>query len=311
MHGGRKGLGPTMVTRFRNFFLLILSLLLPLIPIGSLANSGLAPFSTKYQAPAPDTLQLEQYLAWAEPILTANPDSEAISPYSEQLFQWYQRNKGVSLPSELSDGREPVFINVERPLAEVKAMELKVGKVPGLSLAETVGAEVYARMNGSARQVLDAVMFRWGKPVGNGMEGCTRPADAFYSDRQDCLRSVPAWGTGAYVSDSLRLKSSLLPDLADRFLVLLREVDGGYDILIQFIQPIPERSTPTKRSLTFIIIRPIDEKTASMKMNFRYQGTSYRGFPMGYQMFGFNRDRSLEVFKKFDEKLAEIVSKQL
>lgn len=254
---------------------------------------------TKYFAPA--TIERASYINWVTPILEPQNSKSAFTDYA---FDWFETEKDRPLPSQVYQDRDKIFVRVDRPLQETNDLESR-GEIEE---GTTVGAEVYAEMDGAPSEVLTAMLFRWGKPA-KAEEGTTAPSPSPFSSRVEYFAANPEWGPGAYVNLSRRIDGGIIKDLHDRYLVLIRgNAQKGYDIVMQFVKAAGK--TPSTQSLGLAMIRPLgDGKKSSFKITTRYQGQSYKVFgniSIGRSRVGFNIVNARNVQLDFARALREL-----
>ncbi len=264
-------------------------------------NPALVGMTTGKNNPAPTALENSSYMAWATPILKS---SDAVSAFTTNVFTWFNTERDRDLPSQVYQDRNKIYVNVDRPLQETSDLEDQ-GEIEE---ATTIGAEVYAEMDGAPAQVLEAMLFRWGKPVGQ-WEGTTNPPPSPYSKRVEYFAANQEWGTGAYVNQSIRQNGGFANDLNDRYLVLVRgSAQKGYDVLMQFVKA--GGTTGTTKCFALASIRPIGDGTKSAyKISTRYQGQNYKilgSVSLGRSQIGFNPQKAREVQMDFIRMLQEL-----
>ena len=169
----------------------------------------------------------------------------------------------------------------------------------------TAGADVYAVLDGSVDQALEAQLNVWGKPVGQ-IEGQSKPAPAPFGARANWFAPNPLWGSGAYASLEVRKNGGIIKNLSDRYLLLVRgDSQKGYDVLMQFMGPAGDSSTTNV--LAIAIIRPLPDGKSSFKISSRYQGQSYRFLgEIGRNTIGFNASKVRGIQKSYVESVVEL-----
>jgi hypothetical protein len=252
--------------------------------------------------PAPAQLERNAYLRWAEPILK-NGGKDYSSAFAEKIFAWFEREKDRPLPAEVQKDPEKIFVNVEGPKAETIALE-NSGEIEPYVAA---GAEVYAELQGTVDQALEAELNLWGKPVGQS-EGRTKPAPAPFGKRVDYLAPNPLWGSGVFASLEIRKNGGIINDLSDRYFVLVRgDSQKGYDIAMQFIGVVGESATSNVFAIA--IIRPLPNGKSSFKISSRYQGQSYRILgEVGRNTIGFSSSKVRGLQKNYMDTIVELRS---
>jgi hypothetical protein len=266
-------------------------------------NPALIDVQTGKPRIAPEKLDQEAYLAWAEPILKPAAGTDYTSAFTSLVFEWYESERERGLPQEAIDAKEKFYINVQRPLEQTIELE-EAGEIEE---GNTVGAEVYAELDASAEQALTAMLFRWGKPVGKE-EGNTYPAASPFSRRVDYFAPVADWGSNGFASLSLRRDGGIVKDMADRYMVLVYgDKDRGYDVLMQYIKPAGK--TSTSRVFAIAMIRPLANGKTSYKISTRYQGQSYKvlgNVSIGRSNIGFNPEKVKAVQIDYANQLKEL-----
>lgn len=273
------------------------------IAIAATKNPALIDVETGKVRPAPEEISFDAYLEWAQPILNPAPGVDVTSAFMPYVFEWYENEKNRGLPPEVSADADKIFVNVERPLAETVELE-EAGEIEE---GTTVGAEVYAEMEGTPKELLEAMLFRWGKPAGKE-EGFTYPSGGPFARRIDYFAPVADWGPNVFASLSLRRDGGIVKDIADRYLVLVRgDETRGYDVLMQFLKPAGK--TSTTRVFAITIIRPLGNGKSSYKISTRYQGQSYKvlgNVSVGRANIGFNVDKVRDVQLDYAKQLKEL-----
>lgn len=264
-------------------------------------NPALIDVQTGKVRPAPEKLDMDSYLEWAQPILKPNASTNYTSAFTPAIFEWYNEERERGLPEGATNGG--VVINVERPLAQTIELE-EAGEIEE---GNTVGAEVYAEMDGTAEQALEAMLFRWGKPVGK-MEGDTFPTANPFARRRDYFAPNSDWGPNGFASLTMRRDGGIVKDIHDRYLVLVHgDKDRGYDVLMQYIKP--GGTTLTKQCLAIALIRPLPNGKASYKLTTRFQGQSYKvlgNVSIGRKNIGFNPEKVKAIQTDYTSQLKEL-----
>jgi len=265
--------------------LLALSLI-PLAAAGAGKNPALIDVETGVSSPAPAALELGSYLDWATPLLQEG-GRDGVSAFTPKIFEWYERERNTGLPAQVYQDPERIYVNVQGPLAETIELE----QASEIEEGNTVGAEVYAEQNGTVREALETMLFRWGKPVGKG-EGKTVPPAGNFGKRSDYFAPNADWGSSAFASLTLRRDGGIIKPIYDRYIVLLRGDDQvGYDVVMQYLKP--AGPTETKQVFAIALIRPLPGGKSSYKISTRFQGQSYKilGLKMGRSQIGFNEKK--------------------
>ena len=263
-------------------------------------NPALAGIQKGKFLPAPQSLSEDSYLDWLDAVSKIQGWQDVASAFTDKLFVWYENEKNRGLPNEVYQNADRIYVNVDRPKQETLELEDQ-GEIEAQT---TIGAEVYAEMDGTIDQVLDVMLFRWGKPIGKA-DGETHPNGGMFSKRVEYFSPNLEWGSNGYVNVSNRTNGGLLKDMDDRFLVLIYGDNvRGYDIVMQFLAP--HGRTATKKSLGIATMRPLPNGKTAFKITTRYQGQSYN-IPLidGRSVFGFNESKVRAVQKEFSDMLEE------
>ncbi len=250
--------------------------------------------------PAPEALNVDSYLDWLDAVSKVQGWQDIASAFTDKLFTWYENEKNRGLPSEVYPNSDLIYVNVERPKQETVELE----EQGDIESETTIGAEVYAEMDGSIDQVLDVMLYRWGKPIGK-TDGETHPNGGMFSYRAEYFSPNQEWGPHGYANVSNRTNGGLLKDMDDRYLVLIYGDNiRGYDILMQYLAP--HGKTATKKSLGIATMRPLPNGKTAFKITTRYQGQSYN-IPLidGRSVFGFNESKVRAVQKEFSDMLKD------
>jgi hypothetical protein len=283
----------------------LLSFLLPLSAFAFSAdqNPALIGVQTGNSHPAPAELNLDSYTAWAQPILQPKSGADYTSAFTSLVFDWYEREKDSPLPPDVAQDPQHIFVNVQGPENETIQLE----QSGDIEEGNTVGAEVYAEMDGTVAQALEAMLYRWGKPVGQ-KDGFTYPPGDTFSRRIEYFAPNADWGAQAFASLSLRKDGGVVHDLADRYLMLVRGDDKhGYDVFMQYIGP--AGTTDSKECFAIAIIRPTSPGKVSYKLSTRFQGQSYKvlgNVTVGRAQIGFNSAKDREIQLEYMAELKEL-----
>lgn len=284
-----------------------------LVPAVSLAagiapgkvNPALTAMKPAKALAAPQSLEQNAYVAWLEQYRAAIGADDFSSAFTETVFEWYQNEKDRDLPQQAYQNRDRIYVDVDN--AKAKAMELeRNGDIEELT---TVGADIYAEMDGSPDEVLKTMLFRWGKPV-DMEEGKTYPAAAPFGKRVEYYAKMPELGPNAFVNMTMRHNGGIVQNLEDRYLLLIYPSSmGGWDLVMQFVRPAGK--TSTTRSIAITTIRPGKGGKTAFKMAMRYQGQNYGalgGF-IGRNQFGFNEAKVREGQLGFHKMLKQLREK--
>lgn len=278
------------------------ALILAIAPVAYALNPALTDMLSGKPNPAPKALDYDSFTKWSAPILEAN---DAVSPFTEGAFKWLADERVRGLPNEVYNDRDHIFVDVSGPRAETEAFE-DSGEV---EKDTTVGANLYAEMDGTVDQVLETMLFRWGKPVG-AKEGQTNPEPGNFSARTEFFAPQPEWGPGAYANQSVRKGSGIVKDMNDRYAVLVRgDSSRGYEVLMQFVKR--GGKSETTKCIGIAIIAPLANGKTAYKITTRYQGQYYGtlGSWVGKSQFGFNVKNAKEVQLDFIRQLNDLKTK--
>lgn len=255
-------------------------------------------------------LALLQLNAFAEPMPPNNTEKteytnwlgaigSAVSPFSDFVFEWYETQKSANLPPEVAQDPEKLFVSVQRPLQET----IKLEDAGDIEIGVTYGVETYAILDAPVKTVLEALLFKWGKPVG-AREGTTYPSDTVYSYRQESLQE--RWGSSSYLGTTVKRGGGLAKDQNDLYTLLVRgDETTGYVLIGSFFKP--NGSTTTSSSFSITTIKPTADGKTDFRVSGRHMGQNYTflGVEYGRKNFGFNRDRlrlgQKEFFASVDE----------
>lgn len=247
---------------------------------------------------APAELSKEAYLRWAEPLLKAQ-GTDRTSPFSEKIFAWYEANKNTGLPSQVGADPQKIYADVATAKAETLALE-QAGE-----MEENVGAgaNVYAEIQGTPEQALEATLYLWGKPVGQA-GGKTKPAaQPSHSIRADWLEPNPKWGPGAFANLEVRKEGGIVKPLSDHYVILVRgDAVKGYTVLMQFVAP--QGQTETTHVLAIAIIKAIGKDKVMHKISSRYMGQKYPSILR--DTIAFNTSKVRQIEKRFVDYVTEL-----
>ncbi len=279
----------------------LLAVVASLISQTALAGPGLDGMPDVGKRPAPAELSKEAYLRWAEPLLNAT-GTDRTSPFSQSIFAWYEANKNSPLPEQVGRDPQKIYADVATAKAETIALE-DAGEIPKYVAA---GGNVYAEIEGTLDQALEANLFLWGKPIGK-QEGRTKPdASPTHSKRVDYAEPNEKWGPGAYANLEIRKNGGIVRDLSDHYLVLVRGDNvKGYDVLMQYLAP--EGQSETIAVLAIAMLRPLPNGKIAHKISSRYMGQSYGILgPIGRDAMGFNQTKVKGIEKRFVDYVTEL-----
>jgi hypothetical protein len=226
---------------------------------------------------APVQVTRAAYRAWLQALEW--PDSM----FFDQMFDWYDSERGRPLPPEVEGRQDRLYITTRRALRDSVAFE-QVGDLPSYA---SYGYDAYAKVDVPVSVALQTLLFVCGKPIGQAL-GTTRtkqPTLPFYS-YLDCTLEEK-WGTGSYLSkQSFSGGSWFYRDLKDEYAVLVRGVADGYAIFSSFLGP----ESDTKSQMAITLLTPRSDGGADIKRSLRRSGQSY---PLGSNA----RGRDLYGFK--------------
>lgn len=215
------------------------------------------------------------------------------SPYFDYVFGWYEAQQGAPLPKQVSADPDRLFVTVDAPLAQAVRVEDSGDVEEGTSY----GLETYGVIDAPIATVLETMLYRWGKPVGQP-SGVTHPNDTVFGFREEKL--TQEWGPTSYKTYTTKTNGGIANDLNDIFSLLVRgDEASGYTMAGSFIAP--NGSTTTTSSLTIVLLK----STPDGKTDFRVAGMqtgqnySFFGVGSGRSNFGFNVSRIREGQKDF------------
>jgi hypothetical protein len=254
--------------------------------------------------PAPEALELDSYLDWVWPLVDRGDGNNATSAFTPLVFEWYEEeSRRASLPREVYEDPGRIFVNVDRPLKQTIELE----KSGDIQEGNTVGAEVYAEFDSTVEEALEAMLFSWGKPVGQ-TSGYTYPAASPFARRVDYFAPLLDLGPGAYANLNLRRDGGIIKDLADRYLLLVRgNSQEGYTVVMQFIRPALQ--TSTEQVFAMAILRPLPGGKTSYRISTRFQGQSYKvlgNVSIGRAQIGFNKAKVRAVAEEYRSRIQEL-----
>ena len=213
--------------------------------------------------------------------------------YLDYAFGWYADQLTKPLPPQASTDPDKLFVTVDKPLAEA----IRVESAGDVEEGSTYGLETYAIVDAPVATVLEAILFRWGKPVGHA-SGVTHPNDTVFGYRQETL--TLEWGPDSFKTYTIKKHGGVASDLDDTFSLLLRgNATDGYLLAGSFIAP--NGDTTTTSFITIIMIKPTpdgktDYRVAGMQTGQNY---SFFGLDGGRRNFGFNVGRIRDGQKDF------------
>lgn len=254
----------------------------------SLCVSAVLPFSALAGGPTPPTeISRATYPAWLTAIRAPS------TPYFDYIFNWYEAQLKSALPNQVKTDPDHLFVTVDAPLAAAV-------KVEGDGDAEegtTYGLETYGIVDAPLATVLEATLYRWGKPVGQP-SGVTHPNDTVFGYRQETL--TQEWGPTSYKTYTLKHNGGVANDMDDKFSLLLRgDAQHGYVLIGSYIEP--NGSTTTTSSITIILLKSTPDGKTDYRVAGMQTGQSYSffGLDSGRKNFGFNVSRIRDGQKDF------------
>jgi hypothetical protein len=254
----------------------------------SLCVSAILPLSALAGGPTPPTeVSRATYPGWLSAIRAPS------TPYFDYIFSWYETQLTAAIPNQAKTDPDHLFVTVEKPLAAA----VKVEAAGDAEEGTTYGLETYGIVDAPLATVLEATLYRWGKPVGKP-SGVTHPNDTVFGYRQETL--TQEWGPTSYKTFTLKHNGGVANDMDDTFSLLLRgDAQHGYVLIGSYIEP--NGSTTTTSSITIILLRA----TADGKTDYRVAGMqtgqsySFFGLDSGRKNFGFNVSRIRDGQKDF------------
>lgn len=238
--------------------------------------------------PAPPVvLEKNSYASWLNSI------QSAVSPFNDQIFFWFEEQKRVPLPDAVFRDPEKLYVSVERPLQETISLE----EAGDIETGVTYGFEAYAIIDAPVNVAYEALMYKWGKPVGKP-QGTTRPNDTVYGYRLEEL--IEQWGVGNYYNRSTKTNGGIAKDQHDLFTLLTRGNErDGYVLIGNFSNAFGP--TATTSSISVVTFRPMPDGKTDYRVSSRHLGQSYAffGIEFGRRNYGFNRDRIRTGVKEF------------
>lgn len=243
---------------------------------------------------APSVLERESYRSWLQEIGSTE------SVYFDSLFDWMEEQKDSDLPGAVDQDPEKLFVSVDKPLQDTIEAEAN----GDIEKGTTYGLETYGRIAAPIETVLETILFRWGKPIGQ-LAGTTYPYDTVFSFRQETLS--PYWGPQAYRTETLMRGGGVAKDQSDvNSLVLRGNASDGYFLIGSFYGP--KGRTPTTSSMSIIYIKPTPNGETEYRVSGRYTGQSYAifGLEFGRRNYGFNVTKIRQGQKEFYSMVEEL-----
>lgn len=239
----------------------------------------------------PARLEKESHNAWLNQV-----GAQSTSAYADYAFGWFEQQKTRALPSQVNSDPDKLFVSVEKPLAEAIKLETAGDVEEGTSY----GLETYAIIDAPVQTVMETILFRWGKPVGQS-GGITFPYDTVFTYREE--RAQIEWGPGAYKTITLKRNGGIAKDMNDVFAMIVRgNQNEGYTLVGSFLEPYGKgTSTTTSTYITIIYVRPLPGGKTDYRVAGMLTGQSYSfiGLENGRKNFGFNQVKIREGQKEF------------
>ncbi len=243
---------------------------------------------------APAVLEREAYRSWLQEIESVE------SVYLDSLFDWMEEQKISELPAAVDADPEKLFVSVDKPLQDTIEAEAN----GDIEKGTTYGLETYGKISAPIETVLETILFRWGKPVGQ-LAGTTYPYDTVFSFRQETL--APFWGPQAYRTETLMRGGGVAKDQSDvNSLVLRGNSEEGYFLAGSFFGA--KGRTPTTSAMSIIYLKPGPSGDTEYRVSGRYTGQSYAifGLEFGRRNYGFNVTKIRQGQKEFYSMVEEL-----
>ena len=229
--------------------------------------------------PAPNIVDQQSFTDWLGRV------GAVVSPFSDPVFSWYSAQLKQGLPREVTGDPEQTFVSVDVPLRETIELEER----GDIDRGTTIGMEIYSLVDAPISIAFDALMFRWGKPLGV-REGTTYPEDYIFGKRSEKIEEL--FGPLSYKCTSARSKGGIAKDLNDFSILLVRgSNETGWTFYGNFWGP--NGQTTTTSSITLVYLKPVPGGKTEFRLTSRHIGQSYLSFGIefGRKNFGFNRER--------------------
>jgi hypothetical protein len=267
---------------------MMLSLMTATLPLSAMA-AGPTP---------PATLEMNSHNEWISQI------GAPVSPYADYVFGWYEAQKKAGLPEGVKKDPEQLLVVVDKPMAV--AISKEEGADAEVEKFTTFGLETYGLIDANISQVLETILFRWGKPVGKA-GGSTFPHDTVFGFREE--RAAPEWAPNAYKTFTFKRNGGIALDMNDVFAMVVRgNAKEGYTLVGSFIEPAGgDLTTTTNNYITIIYIRPTADGKTDYRVAGMLVGQSYSMFgSSGRKNFGFNAVKIREGQKEFIKQVMNL-----
>jgi hypothetical protein len=280
---------------------LIAIALLSLLAVAGEKNPALIDMESGAKRPAPVELELASYESWVRSILPSQDTFSAFTPY---VFEWYEEeSQRLTLPAEVEQDPDHIYVRTDRAIVQTDELEGS-GEIEE---GNTVGAEVYAEYDCTVEQALEAMLYVWGKPVGQA-EGATYPPASPYGRRIEYFAPLPEMGEGAMANMTMRKDGGIIKDIFDRYVVLVRgDNEKGFTVVMQYVKP--ALATHTKQVFAIALLTPLPNGKVAYRISTRYQGQSYKvlgNISIGRSQIGFNKAKIKNVAYEYGLRIKEL-----
>ncbi len=253
---------------------------------------AILPLAAAAAGPTPPTqLDKDSHNEWLNQI-----GAQSTSPYADYTFGWFNTQKTRALPEQVNKDPDKIFVVVDKPLAEA----VKVETAGDVESGTSYGLETYAVIDAPVQTVMETILFRWGKPVGQS-GGITFPYDTVFGYREE--RAQVEWGPGAYKTFTFKRNGGIAQDMNDVFAMVVRGNNtDGYTLVGSFLEPYGNGTTTTSTTyITIISLRPLAGGKTDYRVAGMLTGQSYAFFGVenGRKNFGFNQAKIREGQKEF------------
>lgn len=230
------------------------------------------------------------------------------SPYFDLVFDWYDEQQGIALPSGVDSDPDKLLIKVDRPLAQAIQLETAGDAEEGT----TVGFEVYGRVDVPIELALETFLFFCGKPVGKE-QGETYPYDTIFGRVHATIEEK--WGAGNYACSLAETNGGIVNDMNDDYATLVRGSPAeGYTIFNNFIGPTVDKDTQkpkdtqTSAVVMIAMLRRVSDTSCEFRESLRRNGQNYAffGLDAGRKNFGFNASRFRTAAKAITAAMLEL-----